>query len=196
MALVSRGLLVLGLGNPGRKYQETRHNAGFWFVSALAAHLGLRWYKPLFKPWRLARGSFFTLVQPLTWMNRSGEILARPPFLDWAGPLVVAVDTMDLPPGTVRLKARAGTAGHNGLKSIQAQRPGRFYPLYIGVGRPAAGTPVIDHVLGVPTADERQAINHSIDRTTAILASAGLPEAAGEEKWLGALCTQLNQGGT
>lgn len=141
--------LIVGLGNPGPHYEKTRHNAGFLFLDQLAQTHGFGFHTDPAGPWQSGQGPGFSCVKPLTWMNDSGAIFSNPDFLPGAGRrILVAVDTMDLPVGTLRLKMKAGTAGHNGLKSIQAAIGAAYIPLYIGVGRPALGVTVIDHVLG------------------------------------------------
>lgn len=193
---------VIGLGNPGTDYQETRHNAGFWFVQGLADRLGLSFSRPLFRSLAMARcpavrlaslypdldfaeDADLVFVQPLCWMNRSGEVLPGL-YQDWqrhdsllATPWV-AVDQMDLPPGELRLKARGGTAGHNGLKSVVSVLDTAFCPLYIGVGRPAEGVSVIDHVLAAPAPEDRERIDTALkraERALAVYVSRGIEKA-------------------
>ncbi len=168
-------LCITGLGNPGSRYLHTRHNVGFRLVDALASKLHVKLKRQLFSPYdyarfepprypaaeeadnQNARFSEFILIRPRTFMNRSGAVISH--VLRRYGPsirFVIAVDNMDIPAGEARLKMRGGTAGHNGLKSIVHHLDRDFWPLYIGVGRPAAGGEVISHVLGEPDAAEEK----------------------------------------
>lgn len=163
--------MVVGLGNPGPDYEDTRHNAGFWFVERWAGVLGVSFRKPWFRPFSFASvrvdGHLLVLIKPLTFVNRTGDVLeavfAR--FGASADDLLVVFDQMDLPPGRVRLKPHGSHAGHNGLRSVD-RRLGhdRYHRLAVGVGRPQAADGVIDHVLGAPSADERAAIERVLDR--------------------------------
>ncbi len=161
--------LVVGLGNPGAEYSETRHNAGFWFCERLAARLGLA----------LARqGRFQALVAqahpagvwlllPLTYMNRSGVAVgafARFYRIESAA-ILVAHDDLDIPPGQLRLKFGGGSGGHNGLKDISAHLgTHEFWRLRIGIGHPGQRDQVIDYVLHPPRSEERVAIDAAIER--------------------------------
>ena len=159
-------ILVVGLGNPGPRYAATRHNVGFRVVEALADAAGVPLKRRRLGRYALARvpaagGSAF-LAEPLTMMNRSGEVLAA--LLRFSGctlqQLVVICDSIDLPVGAVRLKRSGSAGGHNGLTSIIAAAGGGGFPrLWIGVGRPERGGDVIGHVLGTPGADDRLRID-------------------------------------
>ena len=159
----------MGLGNPGSSYQNTRHNAGFWFIDQLAALAGVSLYKPFFCSWRQAvvkyQGHTVVLLQPLTFMNQSGRILSRLQrrFRFERGHFLVAVDQMDLPPGRLRLKPKGGDAGHNGLKSLgEAWGSESFRRLTIGIGRPYDGAKVLEHVLGRLDTPERQMVDDAL----------------------------------
>jgi PTH1 family peptidyl-tRNA hydrolase len=163
--------LVAGLGNPGRSYERTRHNAGFWFVDALASKLGASFAPQLRFSGAVARDGELRLVKPSTYMNESGTsvgALAR--FLGIApAEILVVHDELDLPPGAVKLKLGGGVAGHNGLKDIRAHlATPEFWRLRIGIGHPRdSDTPqqqVVDFVLKPPRPDERAAIHGAIDR--------------------------------
>ncbi|MGM0431346.1 MAG: aminoacyl-tRNA hydrolase [Spirochaetota bacterium] len=168
--------VIVGLGNPGSAYSLTRHNAGFMAVDEVARELHLTWHKPLFHSCRLSRmslcGERHLLVQPLTYMNRSGEII---PFaLKKAGAdvlnLVVACDTIDLPAGVVRVRRGGSPAGHNGIKSVlEYTGDPHFLRVYIGVGRPSQGTSVVDHVLGSPSEEEHERFLHGVRRAASAL---------------------------
>ena len=151
--------VMLGLGNPGKEYEHTRHNVGWWLVD----HLADRWH---FDGWkkdgqsRVAQGHLTgvkeaaRLIKPQTYMNLSGGVLvqyARRPFWSATNDLLVLVDDVAIPAGTWRLRAEGGAGGHNGLKSIQqAIGTQQYARLRIGVGDPerAAGGPLTDFVLG------------------------------------------------
>jgi len=159
--------LVVGLGNPGPGHADDRHNAGFWFVDALAA----RWRvelrdEPRFKG-RLGRAaSGVRLLEPLTFMNLSGESVVACAHYFRIPPEAVLVvhDELDLPPGAVRLKRGGGHGGHNGLRSIESQLGSNAYlRLRIGIGHPGAAREVSNYVLGRPGADDRAAIGAALD---------------------------------
>ena len=147
-------LLLVGLGNPGRQYEETRHNIGFRFLDRLAESQGLRFVAaPRFRAetceWKLG-GDKVLLVKPQTYMNNSGESvgpLARYYNVD-TGDIFVAYDDLDLPSGKVRLKAGGGHGGHNGLKSLnQHLADSDYVRIKFGIGRPEHGD-VTGWVLG------------------------------------------------
>jgi len=161
----------VGLGNPGPDYQDTRHNAGFWFVDRWAGILGLSFRKPWFRPFSFAtaekQGHRLVLVKPLTFMNHSGLVLPELFARFGASPadLMVVFDQMDLPPGRIRMKPHGTAAGHNGLKSIdEIVTDGQYHRVAVGIGRPAPGVGVIEHVLGTPTGEARSAVEAVFDR--------------------------------
>lgn len=166
--------LIVGLGNPGPKYSDNRHNVGFMVLDRLRDERTLGPYRDKFKgeflKARLA-GTEAVLLKPLTFMNVSGESL-RPAmqFFKVDLPEVLVVhDELDLPFGTQRLKVGGGTAGHNGLKSIQAQCGGPgFARLRIGIGRPRSGS-VHGHVLGDFSSDERIELPDVLQRASAAI---------------------------
>jgi len=160
--------LVVGLGNPGAEYADTRHNAGFWLCERLAARLGAA----------LRRESRFHglagrtqdqvwLLLPQTYMNHSGQAVAAlarfyriPP-----AQMLVLHDELDLPPGALRLKFGGGLGGHNGLKDIAAHLGTQdFWRLRIGVGHPGDRDQVVDYVLKKPRAEERTLIDAALER--------------------------------
>lgn len=160
----------MGLGNPGPRYRLTRHNAGFWFLDRWAGLLGLSFRKPWFQPFEFCetrRGSDrLVLVKPLTFVNRSGLILERVlgKFDAAPGDLLVVFDQMDLPPGRLRMKPHGSSAGHNGLKSIEAALGNQdYHRLALGVGRPTRSDEVVDHVLGGLSAEEAAATQTLLD---------------------------------
>lgn len=150
-------MTVFGLGNPGKKYEGTLHNAGFEATDRLAAFLGgktrkrcLRLYKAFFSEKGTAQTvQDVTIVQPQTFMNNSGEI-AR--FFDLSSQTVIVVcDNMDLEPGMIRIRKCQSISTHKGLRSIQQNTAGvEILAVYIGIGRPEPGVEVVDYVLSRP----------------------------------------------
>jgi peptidyl-tRNA hydrolase, PTH1 family len=163
--------LVAGLGNPGRGYAGTRHNAGFWFADQLASKLGAAFaHEPKFAA-DVARRAELRIVKPMTFMNLSGRSVAGiARFFDIATDAILVVhDELDLPPGEARLKLGGGVAGHNGLRDIKGQLGSPdFWRLRIGIGHPRNSAlperEVVDYVLKPPDAAERADIQAAIDR--------------------------------
>jgi peptidyl-tRNA hydrolase, PTH1 family len=160
--------IIVGLGNPGREYETTRHNAGFWLVEELARrHGGSFRLEPRFRA-MLARvrlaGSECWLVKPLDYMNNSGQVTAQvATFYKIEAPqILVAHDELDLPPGELRLKQGGGAGGHNGLKDLIACIGPDFWRLRIGIGHPGSRELVTPWVLGPPRADERGPLQQAI----------------------------------
>jgi peptidyl-tRNA hydrolase, PTH1 family len=163
--------LVAGLGNIGREYRRTRHNAGFWFAEALADRLGTTFTSEARFAGEVARAGAVRIAKPSTYMNLSGRcVAALAHFYDYApGEILVVHDELDLKPGEAKMKLGGGVAGHNGLKDIRAQLgTPDFWRLRLGISHPRdtleALRPVVDYVLGVPLPDERRAIDAAIDR--------------------------------
>ncbi len=162
--------LIVGLGNPGPDYDRTRHNAGFWFVDALARQRGvsLRHENKFHGEAERIQldGHECRLLKPLTYMNRSGQsvsALARfyriPP-----ESILVVHDELDLPVGTARLKTGGGHGGHNGLRDIISALGGNgFMRLRLGVGHPGHKDQVVDYVLKKPSREDERLIEESID---------------------------------
>ena len=165
------GGLIVGLGNPGLKYERTRHNLGFMAVCALLVDLSVRGViveelhsgsKFQCRLWRCALPGcsvHWLAAMPLTFMNLSGESVQ--PLLNWyklaPHQLLIIHDELDLPLGNLKLKNGGGTAGHNGLKSISERLGTRdFYRLRMGVGRPPALADAIGWVLGSFAPDEQK----------------------------------------
>lgn len=168
-------MYIFGLGNPGSKYEGTRHNVGFQTIEKIAALEKVKLRKRCFSLYRWAHlSSGDTLVQPLTYMNNSGTII--PSLIKEGDKLLVIVDQMDLPPGKIRIRKSGGSAGHNGLKSIIANYGEDFIRVYIGVGRPVEGVSVVDHVL-TRFSDEDMAL---VDKATDEAAKAVLDILNGE----------------
>ena len=166
--------LIVGLGNPGDKYEATRHNAGFWFVERVAAASGTVLRKDGRFQAMIGRhgNSGAWLALPQSFMNSSGrpvQMIAAFFRIDAADVLVVH-DELDLPPGTARLKLGGGVAGHNGLKDISARiGTNDYWRLRLGIGRPAERAAAIDYVLHKPARDERAAIDRAIERSLEVL---------------------------
>ena len=163
--------LVAGLGNIGREYTRTRHNAGFWFAEALADRLGTAFTAEARFAGEVARAGEVRIAKPSTYMNLSGRcVAALAHFYGYApGEILVVHDELDLRPGEAKMKLGGGVAGHNGLKDIRAQLgTPDFWRLRLGISHPRdteqAVRPVVDYVLGVPLPDERRAIEAAIDR--------------------------------
>jgi peptidyl-tRNA hydrolase, PTH1 family len=162
---------VVGLGNPGERYSGTRHNVGFMVVDALARRLGVSLKKKLFRSYSTAEGTHegqgIILVKPLSYMNNSGcavRVALRASGSDLAEMLVVC-DSLDLPPGALRLKLRGSSGGQKGLQSIiQTLGAEDFMRLSIGIGRPDHKEQVIDHVLGAPHRREEERIAAAVEK--------------------------------
>ena len=170
--------LVVGLGNPGKEYERTRHNAGFWLVERFAQANGIVLRKdPKFKALvgrfetKTPAGPAFLLL-PQSFMNLSGQPVQMLAGFFKVKPeeVLVVHDELDFPPGTVRLKQGGGIAGHNGLKDIsQRLATHEYWRLRLGVGKPPAGTEGADYVLQKPPAEERTAIDSAIEKSLAVL---------------------------
>jgi len=162
--------LIVGLGNPGAEYEDTRHNAGFWWVDAAARQLGGQLvHDPKYHGFvaRVNRpeGPVW-LLQPLTYMNLSGKAVAPLArfFKILPDEILVVHDELDIPPGQMKLKKGGGNGGHNGLKDIQAQLgTGDFWRLRLGIGHPGDRGEVAAYVLRKPPAAERVAIEANVD---------------------------------
>ena len=160
---------VVGLGNPGSRYAETRHNAGFLLVDLLARRHGTplseRRHQAAWAEIELA-GERTVLIEPLAYMNRSGPPVAAFAAEFGIAPesILVAHDELDLPCARVRMKRGGGTAGHRGLESLVEALGTRDFPrLRIGIGRPAGEVPVVDFVLAPFSAEERLALDAALD---------------------------------
>jgi PTH1 family peptidyl-tRNA hydrolase len=171
--------LIVGLGNPGRSYASTRHNAGAWFVERLAAKLGIALksqarFHSLVGRTAASDGSDLRLALPQDYMNESGfAVAALARFYRMApAEILIAHDELDLKPGSVKLKFGGGSAGHNGLNDVVAQLgTGDYWRLRIGIGHPRdaelSEQEVVDYVLHPPRAEERAAIDDAIARALA-----------------------------
>lgn len=163
--------LLVGLGNPGPEYEATRHNAGFWFIDAVARELHAslapdRSYFGLVARVNRPEGPVW-LLEPMTFMNLSGKSVAALARFFKVAPeeILVAHDDLDIVPGQVKLKFGGSHAGHNGLRDIHAQLgSGDYWRLRIGVGHSGVKSEVIDWVLKKPSQEHRLAIEAGIAR--------------------------------
>lgn len=171
--------LFVGLGNPGTEYEDTRHNAGFWWIDTLARKLGTslqveRNYYGLVARVNNAPGAAgpIWLLQPMTYMNLSGKsVAALARFFKIAPEEILAIhDELDLLPGEMKFKQGGGNGGHNGLKDMQAQLgSANFWRLRLGIGHPGHKAEVANYVLRKPPADERDAIERNIEDSLKVL---------------------------
>jgi PTH1 family peptidyl-tRNA hydrolase len=169
--------LVVGLGNPGREHEATRHNAGFWFVDALAPRLGVQLAPVARFNSELGKSDAgVRLMKPMTYMNLSGLAVAAVAsyFSIELADILVVHDELDLAPGEARLKFGGGVAGHNGLRHLRTQlSTADFWRLRLGIGHPRDSAipqqQVVDYVLKRPLAAERPAIEDAIERSLAVI---------------------------
>ena len=163
--------LFVGLGNPGLDYENTRHNAGFWWIEALAREFKTSLVMDKNYHGMVARvsvqGQPIWLLKPMTFMNLSGKSVASLAnfFKIPAQDMLVAHDELDITPGEAKLKLGGSHAGHNGLRDIHAQLgTDQYWRLRLGVGHPGSKAEVINWVLKKPSPDHRIAIEQTIDR--------------------------------
>lgn len=167
--------MIAGLGNPESKYERTLHNAGFWFVDALARKYGGHFrYEKKFDA-DVCRidllGNDIRLIKPQSYMNLSGGPIRG--LLDYyrlrPQDLLVAHDEIDLPAGTVRLKQGGGHGGHNGVRDVMSHCGADFLRLRLGVGHPGEKGQVTNHVLKKGSADVEAAVDRNVDDGVAIM---------------------------
>ena len=164
--------LFVGLGNPGPEYEATRHNAGFWWLDALADKLGARLvaeraYQGLLARVNRPEGPVW-MLEPMTFMNRSGASVAPLARFFKIEPqeILVVHDELDLLPGQAKLKIGGGSGGHNGLKDIQGLLgTADFWRLRLGIGHPGVKAEVINYVLKKPAPDQREAIAKAMEQS-------------------------------
>lgn len=161
--------MIVGLGNPGKKYEKTKHNVGFMVVDKLARAHNATFQK---NPFEAEVATFFlngekiVLVKPLTYMNESGRSVG--PLMTYLGiypeELVVIYDDLDLALGKIRLRQKGSAGGHNGMKSLIAHLGTQeFYRIKIGIDRPRKGQSVVQHVLSPFSKEEMPHIEDSLD---------------------------------
>lgn len=168
--------LIVGLGNPGSEYTETRHNAGFWFVEELAAANGAQFRSEKKFHGEVAKiniaGRDIWLLKPQTFMNRSGQAIKSLAsfYRIEAENILVAHDELDLEVGVIKLKMGGGHGGHNGLRDTIAHLGAKeFHRLRIGIGHPGSKNQVVDYVLHRPSQDERVGIDNAISDAQAAM---------------------------
>jgi PTH1 family peptidyl-tRNA hydrolase len=167
--------IIVGLGNPGPEHLLTRHNAGFWFVDALAAKAGARFRSHTKFQGEICRtqlsGGEVTLLKPMTYMNRSG--LAIRALFDYlkvqASEVLVVHDELDLPVGEVRFKLGGGAGGHNGLRDTITHIGQDFWRLRLGIGHPGDKSEVIDYVLRRAPKEEEARLLESVSEAIPVL---------------------------
>ncbi|WP_455197723.1 aminoacyl-tRNA hydrolase [Kaarinaea lacus] len=168
--------LIAGLGNPGSKYEGTRHNVGFWFVDHLAHSKGCPLHHDNKFHGELGKTSIdghdFWLIKPMTFMNRSGQAVSalanyyKIPVEN----ILVIHDELDLPPGTLRLKKGGGHGGHNGLRDMIAHfSSNEFMRLRIGIGHPGTSNEVSNYVLGAPSSEDKGLLLNAIEDAVVVL---------------------------
>ena len=165
--------LVVGLGNPGDEYTQTRHNAGFWFCERLARELGASFSREArFHGLAAnARSEGVWLLMPQTFMNRSGQSVAALARFYRIAPaeILVVHDELDIPPGQLRLKFGGGLGGHNGLKDTSAHLgTPDYWRLRIGIGHPGDRNEVVSFVLKPARREEQQQIDEAIVKALAL----------------------------
>ena len=162
--------LIAGLGNPGNEYEKTRHNAGFWFIDQLVSNYNLTLKSEAKFSGDVAKLSTSTgnvwLLKPATFMNRSGQSIARLAQFYKIKPeqILIVHDELDLPPGVVKLKQGGGHGGHNGLRDSIAQLGKNFYRLRLGIGHPGSKEQVVGFVLGKTPQSEKILIESALDK--------------------------------
>lgn len=170
--------LLVGLGNPGPEYEATNHNAGFWWIDAVARELEASlapersYFGLVARVNRPGEAGPLWLLEPQTYMNLSGKsVSALARFFKIApDEILVAHDELDLLPGQLKFKKGGGHAGHNGLRDIHAQLgTPDYWRLRIGIGHPGVKAEVVDYVLRKPRTEHRDAIEDSIRRTLPVL---------------------------
>lgn len=162
--------LIVGLGNPGNKYDGTRHNIGFdvidQFLKKHMIPIKDQKFRADYASWHV-KGETIYFLKPFTYMNLSGEAVL--PFMSYFGigmeDILVVYDDLDLEPGRIRLRQNGSSGGHNGVKSIiEMLGSQEFNRIKVGIGRPKGGWKVIDHVLAPFDMDERIMIDQAIDK--------------------------------
>lgn len=169
--VTSRFKLVVGLGNPTTKYEQTRHNAGFWFLDEIAARQRASFSSDARTQGLLAKvddgGDAIYLLKPLQYMNRSGGAVSALAHFFKIAPqqILVAHDELDFAPGMVKLKSGGGHGGHNGLRDIVARLGSPdFVRLRIGIGHPGDRNQVVNYVLDRPSRHEADLIHAAVAR--------------------------------
>jgi PTH1 family peptidyl-tRNA hydrolase len=166
---------IVGLGNPGAEHARTRHNAGFWYVDALAEKCEAAFRTDNKFQGELAKATFggatLLLFKPATYMNRSGEAVSKLISFFKIAPqdILVAHDELDLPAGVARLKQGGGHGGHNGLRSVHEHIGEEYLRLRIGIAHPGTKDKVLGHVLGRPDPTDEERMTDAIARSIDVL---------------------------
>ncbi len=175
-ALTANLRLIVGLGNPGADYVDTRHNAGFWLIDQIAADQGLSFrFEKRFNADECkfkAHGRDVFLQKPQTFMNRSGQSVAALARYYKIAPeeILVIHDELDLPPGVNRIKQSGGHGGHNGLRDIINHLGSRdFFRIRVGIGHPGDSKQVINYVLHKPSVADLSEIETASRDTLAVM---------------------------
>lgn len=167
--------LIVGLGNPGRDYEETRHNAGFWFCARLAQAWGIALAPESRFHGIVGRGrgpGSVWMLLPQTFMNRSGQAVGALARFHRIAPaeILVVHDELDIPPGQLRLKFGGGMGGHNGLKDIASHLGTQdYWRLRVGIGHPGDRNEVVNYVLKPPRREEQAEIDAAIERALGLM---------------------------
>lgn len=177
--------IIVGLGNPGRDYAETRHNVGFMVLDRLARRFGAEWKPDKARKGELAAGPGVLLVKPQTFMNSSGECVG--PIMRYykfePGQVLVIYDDTAFPVGTMRLRAGGSAGGHNGMKSLISHLGSEKFPrLRVGIGTPGQKE-MVGHVLGKFAPDERPLLEESLEKAeqaTLLMLREGFQSAANQ----------------
>lgn len=175
--------IIVGLGNPGRDYAETRHNVGFMVLDRLARRFGAEWKLDKARKGELAAGPGVLLIKPQTFMNCSGECVG--PIMRYykfdPAQVLVIYDDISFPVGTMRLRAGGSAGGHNGMKSLIAHLGGEKFPrLRVGIGAPGQKE-MVGHVLGKFAPDERPLLEECLakaEEATLLMLQEGFQAAA------------------
>ena len=168
--ILTPDLVILGIGNPGPQYANTRHNVGFWFIDHIAEQEGieLKGQKNLVRTSRIQLDNrSIILAKSRTFVNVSGAaaeyLITR--YQIELSQLLVVYDDIHLPVSRMRLRARGSAGGHNGIRSIIAAVHSRDFPrIRIGVGSPESGVDQVGYVLGTPDGNEKESIDHAISK--------------------------------
>jgi PTH1 family peptidyl-tRNA hydrolase len=161
--------LIAGLGNPGSQYNQTRHNAGFWFVDELVKVYGGKFAAEKRFAAEVAKiqigSDTVWLLKPTTFMNRSGLAVQQLAsfYQISVEKILVAHDELDIAPGEIRLKQAGGHGGHNGLRDIHAHLTANYWRLRIGIGHPGDRNKVVDYVLSRPAVTDEIEIQRAIE---------------------------------
>jgi len=174
--LSSKIELIAGLGNPGAKYEGTRHNVGFWFVDQLAQTKGCSLRHESKFQGEVGKismsGQTVWLIKPMTYMNHSGQAVSALAnyYKVPVDNILVAHDELDIPPGELRLKKGGGHGGHNGLRDIIAHCNSKeFMRLRLGIGHPGSSSEVTNYVLGSPSNADKTLLLDAIDASMVAL---------------------------